>query len=61
MPFTNQQKLDAVKRELGYRRHVYARRVAAGQMTQAKADHEIGVMEAIVEDYEKLAAPERLL
>lgn len=59
--FTAQDKLDAVKRELGYRRHVYARRVAEGRMTQAKADREIAVMEAISQDYETQAGKERLL
>lgn len=59
--FTAQDKLDAVKRELGFRRRVYARRVVDDKMTQAKADHEIMIFEAIEADYEKLAAGERLL
>lgn len=59
--FPAQDKLDAIKREIGYRRHVYARRVSEGRMTQAKADHEIKIMEAIAEDYEAQASKERLL
>lgn len=60
-PFTAEEKLKAVERELGYRRHVYSRRVANNKMTQAQADRQIGVMEAIAEDYRTLAAGERLL
>jgi hypothetical protein len=59
--FTAQQKLDAIKRELGFRRVVYARRVAENRMSQKQMDEQIGVFEAIRDDYEKLAAGERLL
>jgi hypothetical protein len=58
--FTFEQKLEAVKREISYRRHVYERRVANGQMTRALADRQIAVFEAIQADYEKAAAGERL-
>lgn len=61
MIFTAQDKLDAVKRELKYRRSVYARRVTGGKMTQALADRQIALFEAIAADYEALAAKERLL
>ncbi len=60
-PFTAQQKLDAVDRELGFRRRVYARRVAEGKMTERLADEQIAVFEAIAEDYRPQAAAERLL
>lgn len=50
---THPQKISAIRRELGLRRHVYQRRVAAGQMTQNLADREITVMEAILADYEQ--------
>lgn len=50
--YTREMKIEALKRELGFRRSVYARRVSDGKMTQAKADKEIGVMEAILADYE---------
>lgn len=56
MTFTFEQKLAAVKRELTYRRRVYSRRVGEGKMTQALADEQIAVMEAIVADYEKAVA-----
>jgi hypothetical protein len=50
--FTHAQKAAAAKREAGYRRHVYARRVAEGKMTQTEADRGVAVMEAIAADYE---------
>lgn len=58
---TNSDKLACAKRELGYRKFVYEKRVASGQMSAGKAAHEIACMEAIVADYEKLAAGERLI
>lgn len=59
--FTFQQKLEAVERELGFRRRVFERRVAERKMTQQKADYEIGIFEAIATDYREKAAGERLL
>lgn len=56
MTFSTEQKIAAVKREIGFRRRVYARRVADKRMTQADANEQIGIMEAILADYEKLAA-----
>ena len=56
MEFTAKDKLEAVTRELGYRRRVYARRVARLQMKQEQADREIAVMQAIEADYRKLVA-----
>lgn len=41
-------QIACTERELGYRRHVYPRRIAAKQMTQDLADREIGRMEAIL-------------
>ena len=49
--FTNRQKMQCVQRELGYRRFVYAKRVADGKMKQAKADEEIALMEEISAEY----------
>lgn len=43
--FTAAEKLKEIERELGYRRHVYPRRI----------------MESIAEDYRAAAAKERLL
>lgn len=56
MAYSFEQKLAAVKRELAFRRRVYARRITEGKMTQALADEQIGVMEAIAADYEKAIA-----
>jgi hypothetical protein len=49
--FSKAQKLEAVERELKYRRRVYARRVADGQMTQDFADLQIALFESIALDY----------
>lgn len=54
-------KLQAVERELGYRRRVYARRVADGKMTQRLADEQIQIFEEIAEDYRAKLTSERLL
>lgn len=59
--FSAQQKLDAINRELGFRRTVYSRRVAEQRMSQKQMDEQIAIFEAIRDDYEKLAAGERLL
>jgi hypothetical protein len=61
MTFTAQEKLEAVRRELGFRRRVYPRRVDDGAMSQALADKQIGIFEAIEADYEAQAQKERLL
>jgi hypothetical protein len=59
--FTAKQKLEALQRELGYRRRVYERRVEAGQMTRKEADYQLDIFEAIRDDYEKQEVAERLL
>lgn len=51
-------KLRCVLREIGYRKHVYRRRVADGFMTEAQAKREIELMEAIAIDYRAKAAAE---
>lgn len=56
MTFSFEQKLAAVKREIAFRKRVYARRVADQKMTRALADEQIAVMEAIAADYEKSIA-----
>lgn len=48
---THDQKRACIERELKMRRRVYPRWVADNRMTQAKADEEIAVMEAILRDY----------
>lgn len=47
--FTFDRLAAAAEREVAFRRRVYARRVAVGKMSQAKADEEIALMEAITE------------
>lgn len=59
--FTNEQKLQAIEREIRYRERVYANRVAIDRMTRAKADYEVAVMKAIADDYRRLAEGERLI
>jgi hypothetical protein len=59
--FTTADKHRAVMRELGFRRHVYPRRVAEGKMSQQQADEQVAVFEAILLDYAKLMEGERLL
>lgn len=49
--FNDRDKLSAVQREIVLRRNVYAKRIEFGSMTEAQAKREIGVMEAIAEDY----------
>ena len=49
--FTRAQKRACIERELKMRRRVYPRWVENGKMTQADADREIAVMEAILADY----------
>lgn len=50
--FSRDQKVAALKREIALRRNVYAKQVRNGRMTQTVADREIGVMQAILQDYE---------
>jgi hypothetical protein len=60
-PFTAQEKLECAEREVKLRRRVYPQRVLNGRMTQALANEQIALMEAIVEDYRPLVARERLI
>lgn len=59
--YTATDKLEAVQRELRFRRRVYADRVAQGKMKPAAMAFQIGVFEAIEADYAAQAAGERLL
>jgi len=59
--FSTGDKLRCVLRELRMRQRVYPRRVAAGRMHRATAEHEIELMEAIVKDYEQREQEERLV
>ncbi len=51
MAYTAREKMRAAQREVNYRRYVYAKRIADGKMTQAKADAEIAIMDEIARDY----------
>lgn len=51
MTFNDDQKRAAIEREIKMRKRVYPRWVQDGRMSQAKADEEIAVMEAILADY----------
>ena len=59
--YSNEEKYNCAKRELAQRKHVYPPRVAVRKMTQQQADHEIRVMQEIMEDYDRLAKADRLL
>ena len=50
-PITPADKRACIERELRMRRRVYPRFVQNGKLTQAEADREIAVMEAILADY----------
>lgn len=56
--FSATDKRRCVRRELAFRRRVYARWVARGDMTQEDADREIAIMEAIEADYERIIIDE---
>lgn len=51
--YSNAEKIACLKRELKFRHHVYARRVDRGDMKPEHRDREIGIMRAILEDYER--------
>lgn len=57
--FTAAQKAQCAAREVAQRRRVYPRLVAGNRMTQAQADREIAIMEAIAEEYLARAESER--
>ncbi|WP_176422184.1 hypothetical protein [Bradyrhizobium sp. 2S1] len=54
-------KMQCAERELKYRRRIYVRLVERGKITQALADRELELMDAIAEDYRKQVAQERLV
>lgn len=51
MAVTLADKLRTLRREIAMRHRVYPGRVAAGKMTQAEADREIEIAQAILADY----------
>lgn len=60
-PLPIARQIKAVERELGFRRRVYPRWTADGRMSQAKADEEIVVMEAVLATLGGVEAKERLI
>ena len=51
-PFTRDDKIGELRREIVMREHVYARQVERHAMTQDQADRGLAVMRAILADYE---------
>lgn len=54
--FTNAEKAQECRREVGQRRYVYRRRVQDGKMKQEHADRLIAIMEEMQSEYEAAAA-----
>lgn len=44
-------KVEALRREINYRRYVYPRRIQQGKMSRHAAQEQILIMEAILQDY----------
>lgn len=61
MAYTNEEKLEALRRELKFRRRVYVRKIEEGTMSPEFAKEQIDIFTAIAEDYERLCDGERLL
>lgn len=59
VPF--EEQLACVQRELKLRRRAYPRLVASQRMSQAAADREVMLMEAVLETVKLMAVTERLL
>lgn len=53
-PVPLKDQIACIKRELGYRERVYARRVADGKMTRTLADEELRRMRAVLATLEDL-------
>ena len=51
MPYSVEDKLAAIERELAYRRRVYPRLVAEKKLSQFQADRQIAIFVEIVADY----------
>jgi hypothetical protein len=58
---TATDKLQCAEREVKYRRRVYGRLAERGKMAKRDSERELELMEAIAEDYRKLAEQEGLL
>lgn len=61
-PISIEQQIACVRREIGYRERVYARRISDGKMTQKLADRELAAMRAVLATLEALPkTQERLI
>jgi len=58
--YTAHDKLKEVERELFWRHRVYPKMIATNALTQKAAKRQIGIMEAIAEDYRRQAGGEEL-
>ncbi|MGO4171606.1 hypothetical protein [Bosea sp. TAF32] len=56
--YTARQKQQALARELGFRRRVYATRVAAGSMKEVEAAFQIGIFEEMEAEFRQRADAE---
>lgn len=61
MLFTLADQIEAVDREIRYRKRVYDRRVDSGKMTRQLADRQIALMEAVRSTLAQVDAKERLI
>lgn len=61
MSFTTDDKIAAIDRELRFRRRVYSTKVAEGRMKPSQMEYQIGIFEAMLEDYRAIQKTERLL
>ena len=50
---SKEEKIACLKREIDLRLNVYGRYVTSGKMTKSKADREIEIMRAILDDYQQ--------
>lgn len=58
MTITTIDKKKEAQREVQQRHRVYRRLVENGKMTQGEADRQIAIMQAIADDYTRLAIEE---
>ena len=56
-PFTREDKIGELKREIAVRRRVYRDQVFTHRLSRETADKRIGILEAIIADYEKETTP----
>jgi hypothetical protein len=57
-PITRADKAACLTREVKMRARAYPRWVGQGRMTQAQADREIAIMQAVLADYTDAPAPD---